>query len=57
LITRQARDRVERLITSAEKQGAKIVLDGRGQKVAGYPDGNWVGPTVIEVTTDMDAYR
>lgn len=34
-----------------------MVLDGRGLEVPGYPDGNWVGPTVIEATADMRCYK
>ena len=34
-----------------------IALDGRGYEVPGYPNGNWVGPTVIEATTTMRCYR
>lgn len=35
-----------------------MLLDGRGQKVDGYPKGNWIGPTVIDkVTPDMDCYK
>jgi len=33
------------------------LLDGRGCTVAEYPEGNFVGPTIVEVTTDMDAYK
>ena len=29
------------------REGAKLELDGRGLKVAGYPDGNFVGPTIF----------
>jgi len=47
VISPAARDRVVSLIDSAEKEGAKIVLDGRNVKVEGYPDGNFVGPTII----------
>ena len=39
---------MNRLITSAEKEGAKILLDGRNPKVPGFPNGNFVGPTVID---------
>lgn len=47
LITRQAKERVVDLVNSAEKEGAKINLDGRGFTVEGYESGNWFGPTVI----------
>eukprot|EP00484_Ammonia_sp_Unknown_P000334 CAMPEP_0197022568 /NCGR_PEP_ID=MMETSP1384-20130603/3403_1 /TAXON_ID=29189 /ORGANISM="Ammonia sp." /LENGTH=503 /DNA_ID=CAMNT_0042450633 /DNA_START=19 /DNA_END=1526 /DNA_ORIENTATION=+ len=42
-----AKERVEAYIQSAIDEGAKVVLDGRGVKVDGYPDGNFVGPTII----------
>jgi malonate-semialdehyde dehydrogenase (acetylating) / methylmalonate-semialdehyde dehydrogenase len=45
------------LISSAEKEGGNILLDGRDIKVEGYPDGNFVGPTVIEASTDMTCYK
>ncbi|KAK5112524.1 hypothetical protein LTR62_004281 [Meristemomyces frigidus] len=58
VISPQARDRIVSLIDSAEKEGATIVLDGRGQKPEGYPNGNWVGPTIIaNVTKDMTCYK
>jgi malonate-semialdehyde dehydrogenase (acetylating) / methylmalonate-semialdehyde dehydrogenase len=42
VISPYSRERCERLIASAEKEGAKVVLDGRGFKPEGFPDGNWV---------------
>ena len=35
------------MITSAEQDGCKILLDGRNTTVPGYEKGNFVGPTVI----------
>lgn len=56
LITKESKIRVEKLIATAEKQ-AKILLDGRNVKVEGYPNGNFVGPTVIDhVKPGMDVY-
>ena len=58
LVSKGARERVERLIQSGVDQGAKLLLDGRGAKVVGHPDGNFVGPTVFSgVKPDMDIYR
>ncbi|EME44127.1 hypothetical protein DOTSEDRAFT_71813 [Dothistroma septosporum NZE10] len=58
VISPQAKERIESLIASAEKEGATIVLDGRGQKPEKYPNGNWVGPTIIaNVKKDMTCYR
>ena len=38
---------IERLIADGEKN-ASLLLDGRNPKVEGYPDGNWIGPTIID---------
>jgi len=58
VISLQAKERIEGLIASAEKEGATILLDGRGQKPEKYPNGNWVGPTIIaNVTKDMTCYK
>jgi malonate-semialdehyde dehydrogenase (acetylating) / methylmalonate-semialdehyde dehydrogenase len=43
VISPQAKQRIEDVIASAEKEGATIVLDGRGKKPEKYPNGNWVG--------------
>jgi malonate-semialdehyde dehydrogenase (acetylating)/methylmalonate-semialdehyde dehydrogenase len=57
VVTAAARDRIEGLIGTGEQQGAKLLVDGRGLKVAGYEDGFFVGPTVIDqVRTGMDVY-
>lgn len=49
--------KVEALIADGEKNG-KLLLDGRGVKVEGYPNGNWVGPTIIDhCTADMQCYK
>jgi malonate-semialdehyde dehydrogenase (acetylating)/methylmalonate-semialdehyde dehydrogenase len=54
VISKQAKERIERYITEAERDGAKILLDGRGATVAGKEGGYWVGPTVIDcVRPDM----
>jgi len=47
LISCAARDRVEALIASGIEQGAKLDLDGRQPKVAGYENGNFVAPTIF----------
>lgn len=57
VISPAAKQRITALIASAEEQGGKVVLDGRGVEVPGYPDGNWVAPTIIEATTDMRCYK
>lgn len=57
MITKEAKQRCEELIGSAEAQGATVALDGRGLVVPGFEEGNFVGPTVISgVTADMTCY-
>ena len=58
VINKQSQERIERYITEAEQQGAKILVDGRNTKVAGKENGTYVGPTVIDfVTPDMAVAR
>lgn len=57
VISPAAKERIETYIASVEKEGGKILLDGRGHVCQEYPDGNFVGPSVVEVTTDMQAYK
>ncbi|KAH8814285.1 methylmalonate-semialdehyde dehydrogenase-like protein [Hyaloscypha sp. PMI_1271] len=58
VISPQSKERIESLISSAEEEGATILLDGRGYKPAKYPNGNWVGPTIItNVKPHMKCYR
>lgn len=51
LISPQAKQRVETLIQSGVEEGAKVLLDGRNVKVAGYDNGNFVGPTILSNVT------
>jgi malonate-semialdehyde dehydrogenase (acetylating)/methylmalonate-semialdehyde dehydrogenase len=54
VINKESKERIEKYITEAEQQGAKILLDGRGAKVNGKDNGTYVGPTVIDhVRPDM----
>lgn len=52
LISKDAKARAERLIQEAIDDGARCLLDGRGVKVDKYPNGNFIGPTVL---VDVDA--
>jgi malonate-semialdehyde dehydrogenase (acetylating)/methylmalonate-semialdehyde dehydrogenase len=42
VISPEAKQRIEDVIASAEKDGATILLDGRGYTPEKYPNGNWV---------------
>jgi malonate-semialdehyde dehydrogenase (acetylating)/methylmalonate-semialdehyde dehydrogenase len=48
VISRQAKERIEGYITEAERDGARVLLDGRGATVPGKEGGYWVGPTVLD---------
>ncbi len=48
VITQQSRSRVESLIGAGEKEGAKVIVDGRDAKIPGYDKGNFVKPTVLD---------
>ena len=54
VINKESKDRIEKYITEAEQQGAKILVDGRNTVVKGKENGTYVGPTVIDfVKPDM----
>jgi malonate-semialdehyde dehydrogenase (acetylating)/methylmalonate-semialdehyde dehydrogenase len=58
VINKESKERIEKYITDAEQQGAKILVDGRGAKVNGKEDGTYVGPTIIDyVKPDMAVAR
>ncbi|MFN1580958.1 CoA-acylating methylmalonate-semialdehyde dehydrogenase [Vibrio rotiferianus] len=57
LISAQAKQRVLGLIEEGKQQGAVCELDGSQCEVEGFPEGNWVGPTLFSgVTTEMSIY-
>lgn len=58
LNSRQGLDFALNTIGDSANEGSKILLDGRGHKVDGYPDGNWLGPTIIDhVQAHMPIFR
>jgi len=58
MITKDALKKAENIIGTAEGEGAKLLLDGRGVVVPGYEQGNFLGPTVIDhATPDMACYN
>ena len=48
VITKQSKDRIESLIGLGERQGAKILVDGRSPKISKYETGNFVKPTILD---------
>lgn len=58
VINKESQERIEKYISEAEKNGAKILVDGRNTKVAGKENGTYVGPTVIDyVTPEMSVAK
>jgi malonate-semialdehyde dehydrogenase (acetylating) / methylmalonate-semialdehyde dehydrogenase len=57
VVSKNAKNRILGLIEEGVKQGAKLELDGRGIKVAGYEQGNFIGPTIFSgVKPEMSIY-
>lgn len=48
VISPQHRDKVAGLVDGSEKEGAKVVVDGRTTKVPEHPKGFYLGPTVVD---------
>jgi malonate-semialdehyde dehydrogenase (acetylating) / methylmalonate-semialdehyde dehydrogenase len=57
LITREHRDRVAGYLDASMADGADVVLDGRGVSVPESPEGNWLGPSLVDhVKSGMAVY-
>ncbi|MCB1049480.1 MAG: CoA-acylating methylmalonate-semialdehyde dehydrogenase [Acidobacteria bacterium] len=48
VISQAAKERITGYIDQAERQGAKVLLDGRNVKVQGSENGYYMGPTVLD---------
>jgi len=49
IITRAQVDFLKQAVTRAEKEGAKVALDGRNFKISGELEGgNWLAPTILD---------
>jgi malonate-semialdehyde dehydrogenase (acetylating) / methylmalonate-semialdehyde dehydrogenase len=48
VITQQSKSRIESLIGVGEKQGAKVLVDGRNPTIPRYESGNFVKPTILD---------
>jgi malonate-semialdehyde dehydrogenase (acetylating)/methylmalonate-semialdehyde dehydrogenase len=57
VVSKNAKQRILGLVEEGVNAGAKLELDGRNIKVAGYEQGNFIGPTIFSaVTPDMSIY-
>jgi malonate-semialdehyde dehydrogenase (acetylating)/methylmalonate-semialdehyde dehydrogenase len=58
LVTRQHLDKVTGYLAAGEKEGAKLVVDGRGHRVPGYEKGFFLGGCLFDdVEPSMSIYR
>ncbi|MEC4589824.1 CoA-acylating methylmalonate-semialdehyde dehydrogenase [Nitrospirillum amazonense] len=58
LVTRDALERVRGYIDTGVKEGAKLLVDGRGFKMQGHENGYFIGGSLFDhVTTDMRIYQ
>jgi malonate-semialdehyde dehydrogenase (acetylating)/methylmalonate-semialdehyde dehydrogenase len=58
VITAEAKCRIEGLIEEGVKEGADLVVDGRGLELQGYERGFFLGGSLFDrVTRDMTIYR
>jgi len=58
VISKESKARIQNIIEKSEKEGAKILLDGRSIKVKNYEHGNFIGPTVLaDVKPTMTCYK
>ncbi len=48
VITPQSRTRIESLINEGQKDGARILLDGRNPRIPNHAAGNFVKPTILD---------
>lgn len=48
VINADSRSRIEKLIAEGEREGAKVLVDGRQKQVNGYEDGYWIFPTILD---------
>jgi malonate-semialdehyde dehydrogenase (acetylating)/methylmalonate-semialdehyde dehydrogenase len=58
VISAESKTRIEGLIAQGEREGARVLVDGRGRKVEGYEDGYFILPTVLDdVPPDAETAR
>ena len=58
IVTQQAKERIEGYIDIGVKEGAKLLVDGRGHKVPGLEGGFFTGGTLFDqVTPQMRIYK
>ena len=58
VISEEHKNKIFKYIGDGEKEGAKLVLDGRNINIQGYENGYFVGPTLFDnVKQNMQIYK
>ena len=58
MVTRELLNKVKGYVDTGVKEGAKLVVDGRGFKLQGYENGNFIGGCLFDdVKPDMRIYK
>lgn len=58
VITKESYQRIMNILNKHEQEGGKFALDGRKYKNEKYPQGNFVGPSVLtNITTESTSYK
>ena len=58
VITKESKERIEKLIQKGIYDGARLLLDGRNIKIPGGEGGNFIGPTILDnVNIESDIYK
>ena len=58
LVTKEHLTKVKSYVDIGEKEGAKLIVDGRNLKLQGYEDGYYIGGCLFDhVTKDMKIYK
>jgi len=58
VISKEHKEKILEYINIGEKEGAKLILDGRDLKIQGYEKGYFIGPTLFDnVNKDMKIYK
>lgn len=48
VVSRDSKNRIEKLIEQGASEGAKILIDGRGKEILNYENGHFVTPTILD---------
>ncbi len=57
VVSKQALENLHKAVDKAVSDGAKIILDGRNIEVKEYPNGYFMGPTILEAEPYMDIFK